>query len=350
MAHDPRREDYQRLALRFACSLDGADPAAAARAFAGFGRRFQQDRDALPQSDADRAFHLVAMAAEVVDYRLPFAVGAQADRLIARGKALLDEALSLDPLCWDALRMRSSSEAPSIEERYRLLADRAEEVRASCEAARDEALRALDGERAALGGELALRPWWRWLATLAEEALICGHNHAAARAAERLLACDPSDSCDVRFTLAYALAKLEDERGLEELAARYATLSPTRAGDAWLALARMALAHRRCDYAKASEQVGWLIESYPGAAGVLLRQTELPDGEFSRLRVAPFSEDELVIAVSEGIVLLQEGTDRRGAGVLGEWLIRETARRDPAAWRTLRREAPDGRGRGDEAS
>ena len=106
----------------------------------------------------------------------------------------------------------------------------------------------------------------------------------------------------------------------------------------------------RCDYAKASEQVGWLIDSYPGAAGVLLRQTELPDGEFSRLRVAPFSEDELVIAVSEGIVLLQEGTDRRGAGVLGEWLIRETARRDPAAWSALRREAPDGRGRGDEAS
>ena len=60
MAHDPRREDYQRLSLRFAEELDKGDPADAARAFASFGRRFAQDRDGLPQTDADRAFHLVA--------------------------------------------------------------------------------------------------------------------------------------------------------------------------------------------------------------------------------------------------------------------------------------------------
>ena len=40
MAHDPRREDYQRLSLRFAEELDKGDPADAARAFASFGRRF----------------------------------------------------------------------------------------------------------------------------------------------------------------------------------------------------------------------------------------------------------------------------------------------------------------------
>ena len=71
MAHDPRREDYQRLSLRFAEELDKGDPADAARAFASFGRRFAQDRDGLPQTDADRAFPLVAMASDVVDRRLP---------------------------------------------------------------------------------------------------------------------------------------------------------------------------------------------------------------------------------------------------------------------------------------
>ena len=211
MAHNPQREDYQRLSLRFARELDQGDPVAATRAFASFGRRFAQDRDGLPQSDADRALHLVARAAEVVDYQLPFATDEQAPGLIQRGKDLLDEALSLDPDCHDAMRMRSSSLTPSIDERYRFLAERADDVRRSCEQARDEAADQLDGERRALAQSIAMRPYWRWMASLAEEALICGRNRVAVDAAEKLLASDPRDISDVRFTLAYALAKLEDE-------------------------------------------------------------------------------------------------------------------------------------------
>ena len=62
MSFDPRREDYQRLGLRFARELDGRDSASAVHAFSTFGRRFASMRDTLPQSDADRAFHLVADA------------------------------------------------------------------------------------------------------------------------------------------------------------------------------------------------------------------------------------------------------------------------------------------------
>ena len=79
MAHDSRREDYLRMSLRFALSLDGGDPARAAREFATFGRRLARDRDSLPQSDADRAFSLVSLATDLIDYRLPFADDAQAD-------------------------------------------------------------------------------------------------------------------------------------------------------------------------------------------------------------------------------------------------------------------------------
>ena len=332
MAHDPKREDYQRLSLRFAQGLDGADPGVAMRAFASFGQRFAQDRDSLPQSDADRAFHLVALATEVVDYRLPFATDEQAPELIQRGKDLLDEALSLDPTCYDALRMRSSSEAPSVEARYRVLAERADEVRAYCEAARDEAASSLEGERAMLAANIAMRPYWRWLASLAEEALICGRNTVAAEVAERLLESDPTDSCDVRFTLAYALAKLEDETGLARLGERYATISPQRpANDAWMLLARAALAHKRCDLLAARDLLAKLLEAYPTGAGALVRQVELPDGEFSRLRVSPYSEDELILAVSEGIVLLQEGSDRSGRGVLGSWVAGTVASLRPEA-------------------
>ena len=332
MAHDPRREDYQRLSLRFAKGLDDAEPGAAMRAFASFSQRFAQDRDSLPQSDADRAFHLVALATDVVDYQLPFASDEQAPGLIQRGKDLLDEALSLDPACYDALRMRSSSEAPSVEARYRFLVEREGEVRAHCEASRDEAAASMEGERAALATSIAMRPYWRWLASLAEEALICGRNRVAAETAERLLASDPADSCDVRFTLSYALAKLEDEPGLARLAERYGAISPQRpTNDAWMLLARTALAHKRCDLLAAHDLLEELLAAYPNGAQALVRQAELPDGEFARLRVSPYSEDELILAVSEGIVLLQEGNDRSGRGVLGSWVAGTVASLRPEA-------------------
>lgn len=345
MAHNPQREDYLRLSLRFAGELDRGDPAAATRAFAAFGRRFAQDRDSLPQSDADRAFHLVVLATEAIDYQLPFAADDQAQALVERGRRLLDEAISLDPCCYDAIRMRSSSQAPSMGARYRLLAERADEVRAACERARDAAGSELDGERRALAESIAMRPYWRWMASLSEEALICGRNRVAADVAERLLASDPRDVSDVRFTLAYALAKLEDEEGLATLERRYAEISPLRGpDDAWIALAHVALAHKRCDFARARAWLSRILELYPGAAEVLLRQAELADGEFARLRVAPYGEDELVIAVSEGIVLLQEGNDRAGRGVLGSWVAHEVARLDPEAARRAATARPRGEG------
>lgn len=341
MAHDPKREDYQRLSLRFVRELDASDPAAAARAFATFGRRFAQDRDSLPQTDADRAFHLVALASEVVDYRLPFATDAQAEQLIARGKELLDEALSLDPDCFDALRMRCSSESPTVEARYQFLLEREPHVRSACEKARDLALaqEPADGDRATLAADLAMRPWRRWMASVAEEALICGRNQASIDAAEQLLADDPHDSCDVRFTLAYALAKLEDEDGLAELGRRYATISPLRPDDdAWILLARTALAHKRYDLATARELMRQLLASYPGAGATLIRQVELPDGEFSRLNVSPYSEDELILATSEGIVLFQEGVERSGKGVFGAWVAKTVAELDPSAAKSAEQE------------
>lgn len=332
MAHDPRREDYQRLGLRYALELDKDDPAAATRAFAAFGRRFAQDRDSLPQSDADRAFHLVVLAAEAVDYQLPFATDDQAEQLVARGRGLLEEALSLDERCWDAERMLDATRSATVDERYHRLAEREDEVRAACEAERDRVCEALDAERAALGATISMRSYWRWLASMAEDALICGRNREAVDAAERLLAADPTDLSDARFTLAYALAKLEDEEGLAELGRRYGSVSPLRApDDAWFLLARCALAHKRCDFASAREELRHLLSAYPGCGHVLVRQSELPDGEFARLRVAPYSEDELVIAVSEGIVLLQEGNDRSGKGVFGSWVARTVSELDPRA-------------------
>lgn len=330
MAHDSRRDDYLRMSLRYALSLDESDPGAATRAFAAFGRRLALERDTLPQTDADRAFHLVVRATELLDYRLPFVGDAQAETLSAQARSLLDEAVSLDPGCHDAVRMRMSCETSSYEERWRFLSERSEAVRASCEAERDQLCESLDEARRPLAASLAMRPWWRWMAEMAECALICGRNRESVLVAKRLLEADPSDLSDVRFTLAYALAKLEDGDALSELMADYPEPNALgRPDDAWIMLAQIALAHGRWDLRAARELVERLLDSYPGCAGVLVRQMEVSDGRFARIRVEEHSEDEMVLALSEGVVLLQEGVERSGKGVLGAWLARTVSELRP---------------------
>ena len=321
MAYNPHDEDYHRLVLRFTRSLDGRDALSATSAFASFGRRFSQSRDSLPQSDEDRAFHLVAQAATLIDYELPFADDDHAEELIQRGHQMLDEALSLDPRCHDAVRMKAAADSPSFESYYAFLAGAADDVRRSCEEIR-AAIRDDSPERAALEADIAMRPYHRWLATLASKAVICGRNREAIRFGQQLLALDPQDCADVRFTCAIAYAKLEDQQGLEQFAAKTKPLVRAGTEDAWMQLSHIALAHKRHDLAEARRLLLRLVETYPHAAETLASQRELPDGVYARLDVAPFSEDELILAVSEGTVLLQEGRDDSGRGVLGTWVAR----------------------------
>ena len=329
MAYDPHMEDYERLSLRFARSLDGRDPASAMVAYASFAHHFAQSRDTLPQSDADRAFHLVSEAAALIDYELPFADDEGAERLIEQGHRLLDEAISLDPRCHDAIRMKSAAECPSFEEYYDFLAANADDVRKACEEARGQAIADESPERASLEADLAMRPYYRWIATQAAKAVICGRNREAIRLCEQLLELDPQDNADSRFTCAIAYAKLEDEAGLERLATRTRPLLRAHTEDAWMQLSRISLAHKRHDLAEARRLLMRLTQTYPRASYTLTSQKELPDGVFSRLAVAPFSEDELVLAVSEGTVLLQEGRDDAGRGVLGTWIVRQLGLGEP---------------------
>lgn len=320
------------MGLRFARSLDKTDPSAAARSFAAFGRRFAQDRDSLPQSDRDRAFHLVALAAKNIDYELPFSTDYEAPKLIERSHQLLDEALSLDPRCHDAWRMKAAARNDSFEDFFAFLAEHADEVRESCEEERDRAAGQEEvAERARLAADIAMRPYLRWVATQAAQALICGRNREAARLARVALDEDPRDMSDARFTLFLALAKLEDEASLDAFLATWPQRSQRPADDAWALLSHLALAHKRHDLAAARDHLGKILRTYPHAPEALIRQMELPEGVFARLSVIPYSEDELVLAISEGTVLLQEGRDPEGRGVLSTWIMHETANRHPHA-------------------
>ena len=319
VSFDPRREDYQRLGLRFARELDGSDSASAVHAFSTFGRRFASMRDTLPQSDADRAFHLVADAAVLVDYQLPFVPDAQVDGLVSRAQALLDEAVALDSSCHDAVRMRFAGTRPTFESSYDFLREGASEVLASCRAQADEAGSDAFPDRARLGVAIAMGPYYRWMASLAEKALICGRNRACIKICQELLEMDPADTADVRFTCALAYAKLEDEQGLDALAAKNAELERgIGAEDAWMLLSRCSLAYKRRDFDRARAQLRRLIDNYPHAVVNLGDQREMPEGVFARMAATPGSEDELMLAISEGTVLLMDGRYPFGAWVENE--------------------------------
>ena len=332
MAFDPQREDYQRLALRFARSLDHTDTLHKTSEFATFGRRFAQDRDSLPQSDSDRAFHLVALASKAIDYELPFVAEDQAQKIIEDGHRILDEAISLDPHCFDAIRMKAAATNPSFDAFLTFLNESAPEVHAYCTEQASKIPQGISEEHRSLFVNLAMRPYLRWVATQAEEALICGRNRETLRLVEHALELDPNDMADIRFTAALAYAKLEDEAGLDKfIKSRHAFGRVRPFDDAWTHLAYLSLAFKQHDMQKAFSHIEQLVARYPHAAEALIRQNELPDGVFARLAVTPYSEDEIILALSESTVLLQEGVDVEGQGVLSSWIIQVTTQSWPQA-------------------
>lgn len=338
MAFNPQHEDYQRLWLRYARTLEGEAAANPTREFARFGNKFACNRDELPQTDADRAFHLVSEATLLIDYQAPFANETTYPNLEKRTKKLLDEALTLDAKCFDALRMRAVLDMRSFEAYYDFLAEHATEVRASYEQNRDELRRnsaasvAPDADRTQLELDLIQRPYLRWLSAWAEQALICGRNRQAIRIAEEAFRADKRDTADVRFTAALALAKLEDAEGLAELATHQHIPGCTRSpDDAWMQIAQLSLAFKRGDLGQAEILLQRLLDSYLHAAETLIRQTEIPDGLFSRFAAIPYSEDELIVATSEATVLLQEGRDENGQGSLSFWVMDTCAKLDHRA-------------------
>ena len=322
MAHDANTEDYRRLALRYVTETD-TNPSEAMAGYSRFWRDFSGNRDALPQTDADRAFHLVALATDVLDYRLPFATDAQVDDLLSRGRNYLDEALTLDPNCFDARRMRFAMDSPSFDERLAFLTESKDEVRRICLDAATEMHDDQNEERSELAARLATAPYLRWLAALADHALVCGHNHACLNYCLELLKLDPTDISDVRYTLALCYAKMEDYESFERMGDLIGPgLGPVVLDDAWSLIAALALAYKRHGGVRKSLRcLEEILAVYPTAPAVLMRQAELPDGLFARVHVTPYSEDELALALSEATVLTQEGAEEYHQGPFGLWII-----------------------------
>ncbi len=325
MSFDAHAEDYQRLKLRLAQTLNSATPTEVQQAYDDFDKQFVQSRDAIPQTDNDRAFNLVARAATLIDRQLPFSEEQRAREIIDRAHGLLAEAVSLDPHNADARRMIAASEQPGFDAFYQWLDAGEAQVREQCHKQRVHAGDDLPKPLRELAEHLTMRPYFRWLATMTSQAVICGRNREALRLCAKSLEADPLDMGDVRCTAAIAFAKLEDSNGFAALEQSFAAAPRNGSGpNAWLSIGRMALAYKQCDFETTKSELQHIITTYPHAAATFIRQHELPDGVFARLPVAPGSEDELIVALSEATVLLQEGREQGARGPFGLWLA-ETA-------------------------
>ncbi len=330
MAFDPIQEDCLRLTLE-AMRRGHIYPLEDAAFAEQCAEAYRRDPASLIVHDRDRSFHLVALATEAIDYRIPF-IGddAEAERLTSQAEHQLQEALDLEPGNWDAQRMLAALGATSNDEYVTYLVDHRAEVELATEALAADAHDPYSREYAIGLGRL---PYLRWLAALASHALIAGKYRLALQAVEDCLAAAPDDPGDVRHTGMLALAKLETPR--EELARwrrahataylppipfrrRHHTTEKTP--DAWTLLAELAAAYHELDFTGATRALRSLMRTYPHAAEPLYYQAEFPEGVFARVHVLPQSDDELILALSEATPLLQEGIGSPESACLASWI------------------------------
>ncbi|MDO4437430.1 MAG: hypothetical protein Q4B77_05710 [Coriobacteriaceae bacterium] len=329
MAFDPMQEDCLRLILA-SMERDGAQTLEDASYIEQAANQYQVDPSALIKTDRDRSFHLVAKAAELIDYRAPFAPSeADAEACISTAESYLTEAVELDASNWDAQRMLATVQARTEDELVSYLLEHRDEVGKDTQRLMESASNPFELEFAR---DLGRRPHQRWLAALASRLLISGQYRMALTHAEMCLKANPLDLAGARHTGMLALAKLEVAP--EELAqwrSRHATayqqlIDPanTHLGghtpDAWSLLAELSIRYRSFDFEGATEAIRSLMRIYPHAAQSLYFQAEFPDGVFGRVRVQPGSDDELVLALSEATPLLQEGMGTPEAASLALWV------------------------------
>lgn len=330
MAHSPMWEDYQRMAYRFVASLPNMSVNDAARSLEDFAQRFAHERDSLPQTDEERAFHLVAVVADMVDQELPIADDERAQQIMLDAPRMLDEALSLDKGCQDAVRMSQTMSQDSFESTLTFLMDRRAEVRERCEEDFRKASEHPSLEIRLLGRDLALRPYLRWVSQAATYALVLGHNRQTLTLVDEALKADPGDAVGALFTGVLAYAKLEDEEGLEAFVKSSRRHGALRADDnPWTLMARMAIAYKQRDFTRAASMIDILARNYHHALDALYRRIDLPEGVFARIAVQPYSEDEVTLCIAESLVFLQEGVDAFVTGTMGSWVVEEVSKRLP---------------------
>ena len=345
MAFDAQTEDYSRVLLGEMWRNPDVKPQEAEAFYEDFQERYLKDRDSIQQSDADRAFHLVALATDIVDYQIPFATPEEGEELAAEAASLLDEAIKLDSECWDARRMMAMAECTNQEDYYQYLVKNLDKVRASARRQIEDVPMWFQTEGWAgdytpdfIAVYTIKGPFLRWLGSMCFEALVGGRYSLAIEHHQEIIGHDPVDVGESQLAAMYACAKKGNLALLEEVANGI----PAKEGHfmAWRLLASCAAYFRQGEIDAASDELTKLCDLFPEGGDLLYEQDEVIQGAFARPSFSPGTLDELLFAVSEASVLFQEGFDPSGHGIFGEWV-----RNHPAVQRT-RGKSPRSKGKG----
>lgn len=278
-------------------SLEG-DP----RRMAELGRAALRNPSSIALDDEDRA--LIALDKAVACARRE--LDDEADEPSAQGphltrtRAQLSRCVALDPHCFDAQTLLILSADTSQETAIAQLEAEAVEARAWCA----ERSRELDGATVDAWDAVFLRPWLRVEGKIIDLLVSCACYREALARCRTLLAASPADGQGIRHTAALILARLEDERGLDELDTMFG-----RAGSTWMHLARSMLLYKLGRLDAARRAVIGLAELCPGAAYYLTYPSYVPPYLPDRPPFTPGSEYESLYATFEADFLVVDTPD-----------------------------------------
>lgn len=206
----------------------------------------------------------------------------------ARMAADCDAALELDPACLDAKLLKLLATEDNLE----VLLGRLIEL--------EEPL-AYDGDA---WTDVLLRPQLRVRAAVVRACMDTARYRMAIEKALECIALAPSDALGCRHSAALAYARLEDEKGFEELDARFDHKS-----SAWSLLARVLLNFKLGRMGAAKRALAGYSSLVEGGAYALLRpvliDTYMPD----RPSAKPCSFNEAMLAVHEADPIIVDAPD-----------------------------------------
>ena len=299
MATDWKGERVARLVTKRAAALGDLSQGAVEE----LTRSVREDPDAFVDDDEERAFALLVRAQTTLaqgraedEFLSDDQYAAALEDRLARLRATAEQALELDPSSPDAALL--SILGTAADEVDTMLALRALDERLTAESP------------GALGGsgdrweQPFARPLLRVKAALARSAFGAASFSEARDVSLALLDLMPGDPLGLRFTAAMALARLEDEKGFDDLDVRF-----ERHGNAWSNLARSLMLFKLDRLSAARRALNGYLRLNEGAAYALLRPVYIEPYLPDRPDAEPGSYWEAALAVHEADPIIVDAPD-----------------------------------------
>ncbi len=323
-----------------------------------FARRYEANDFDFEIPVSEQANDYVKRFATLHDYVIPFRTENPpvTDKEKFEMFDWIEEALRLDPECYDALRIKCfidneiHSSLP-MEDDYAYLMEHKQDCYDYCLAQRnkiliercgcsEEEVNAVNdiellpegaGEMSTINHIMVHRtiyPYLRWLSSLADTAYHLGRYSECLQHVTEALLIQRSDPGDVRRIGYLAAAKLQDEQALDAIVQACPTKEDTSPRwkyqkDAWYLLSRMYLEFTNLKLDEARKTLDKIIKNFPGVEEFIYDEITIGRTLYSYPDVIPHSSDELLLALSYGKPLLLEGAITPFSECLISWIHKQ---------------------------